>query len=128
MGKVIAAITTSVDGYIVGPKDGPEHGLGIGGERLHYWVMGGPWTYADDGHDTDGMHGADREYYESLTDGIGCGIVGRNMYDAAPVRFPQDTGLALLPTGHAEARRAVSSRPSRVRSRIRSEHERGKAL
>ena len=39
----------------------------IGGERLHYWVMGGPWTYADDGHDTDGMSGADREYYESLT-------------------------------------------------------------
>jgi hypothetical protein len=61
MGKVIAAITTSVDAYIVGPKDGPEHGLGIGGERLHYWVMGGPWTYADDGHDTDGMHRADRE-------------------------------------------------------------------
>ena len=83
MGKVIAAITTSVDGYIVGPKDGPEHGLGIGGERLHYWVMGGPWTYADDGHNTDGMHGADREYYESITHGLGCGIVGRNMYDAA---------------------------------------------
>src|ERR687897_1576399 len=83
MGKVIAAITTSVDGYIVGPQDGPEHGLGIGGERLHYWVMGGPWTYADDGRDTDGMRGADREYYESITDGIGCGIVGRNMYDAA---------------------------------------------
>ena len=83
MGKVIAAITTSVDGYIVGPQDGPEHGLGIGGERLHYWVMGGPWTYADDRRDTDGMHGADREYYESLTDGLGCGIVGRNMYDAA---------------------------------------------
>jgi dihydrofolate reductase len=83
MGKVIAAITTSVDGYIVGPQDGPEHGLGIGGERLHYWVMGGPWTYADDGRDTDGMQGADREYYESLTEGLGCGIVGRNMYDAA---------------------------------------------
>jgi len=83
MGKVSAAITTSVDGYIVGPQDGPEHGLGIGGERLHYWVMGGPWTYADDGRDTDGMHGADREYYESLTEGLGCGIVGRNMYDAA---------------------------------------------
>jgi dihydrofolate reductase len=83
MGKVIAAITTSVDGYIVGPQDGPEYGLGIGGERLHYWAMGGPWTYADDGRDTDGMRGADREYYESLTEGLGCGIVGRNMYDAA---------------------------------------------
>ena len=42
MGKVVAAITTSVDGYVVGPHDGPEYGLGIGGERLHYWVMGGP--------------------------------------------------------------------------------------
>ena len=80
MGKVIAAITTSVDGYIVGPQDGPEYGLGIGGERLHYWVMGGPWTYADDGRDTDGMRGADREYYESLTEGLGCGIVGRTSH------------------------------------------------
>ena len=55
----------------MGPKDGPEHGLGIGGERFHYWVMGGPWTYADDGHDTDSMRGAAREYYESITDGLG---------------------------------------------------------
>jgi hypothetical protein len=28
--------------------------------------MGGPWTHGDDGRDTDGMHGADREYYELL--------------------------------------------------------------
>jgi dihydrofolate reductase len=83
MGKVIATISTSVDGYIVGPQDEPGQGLGIGGERLHYWVMGGPWTYADDGHDTDGMRGADREYFESVTKGLGCGIVGRNMYEAA---------------------------------------------
>jgi riboflavin biosynthesis pyrimidine reductase len=45
MGKVIASITTSVDGFVTGPDDGPEYGLGRGGERLHYWVMGGPWTY-----------------------------------------------------------------------------------
>lgn len=83
MGKVIAAITTSVDGYIVGPEDGPEYGLGIGGERLQYWVMGGPWTYADDGHDLDGMRGADREFFETLTAELACGIVGRNMYEAA---------------------------------------------
>ena len=35
MAKVVAAITTSVDGYIAGPDDGPEKGLGEGGERLH---------------------------------------------------------------------------------------------
>lgn len=83
MSKVIAAITTSVDGYVTGPDDGPGNGLGTGGERLHYWVMGGPWTYADDGHDTDGMRGADREFFETLTADLGCGIVGRGMYEAA---------------------------------------------
>ena len=45
MTKVVAGITTSVDGYITGPDDGPGKGLGEGGERLHYWVFGGPWTY-----------------------------------------------------------------------------------
>ena len=40
MAKVIASITTSVDGYIAGPEDGPGKGLGEGGERLHYWSAG----------------------------------------------------------------------------------------
>src|SRR5213076_1285137 len=48
MTKVVAAITTSLDGYITGPDDGPGKGLGEGGERLHYWVFGGPWTYDDE--------------------------------------------------------------------------------
>jgi hypothetical protein len=42
MTKIVAAITMSVDGYITGPDDGPGKGLGEGGERLHYWVFGGP--------------------------------------------------------------------------------------
>ena len=48
MTKITAAITTSVDGYVAGPNDGPGNGLGDGGERLHYWVFGGPWTYAEE--------------------------------------------------------------------------------
>jgi dihydrofolate reductase len=83
MNNVIASISQSLDGYVVGPDDHAGQGLGVGGERLHYWVMGGPWTYADDGHDTDGMHGPDKEYFDSLTDGMGCAIVGRTMYEAA---------------------------------------------
>ena len=39
MTKVAAGITTSLDGYITGPNDGPDRGLGDGGERLHYWVF-----------------------------------------------------------------------------------------
>ncbi|MBV8444747.1 MAG: dihydrofolate reductase, partial [Candidatus Dormibacteraeota bacterium] len=43
--QVIAGITMSLDGYITGPNDRPGAGLGEGGERLHWWVFGGPWTY-----------------------------------------------------------------------------------
>jgi len=39
MGKVIAGITTSIDGYITGPDDGPGKGLGEGGERLPFFIV-----------------------------------------------------------------------------------------
>ena len=32
---------------MTGPDDGPGKGLGEGGERLHWWVFGGPWTYEE---------------------------------------------------------------------------------
>ena len=80
--STIATITVSVDGYTTGPGDGPGCGLGVGGERLHAWVMGGPWTY-DAAHDTDGMVGVDREFMDDLTAGLGAGICGRGMYDSA---------------------------------------------
>src|SRR6187401_1412421 len=81
MPKVIAAITMSVDGYITGPDDGPDKGLGEGGERLHYWVMGGPWTYEND----HGMEpeGEDARYLNEMTARGGAIVIGRNMYEAA---------------------------------------------
>ena len=82
MSKVIASITTSVDGYVTGPGDGPESGLGRGGERLHYWVMGGPWTYESE-HEPGNMVGPDKEFFDALIAGFGSGICGRGMYDAA---------------------------------------------
>ncbi len=81
MSKVIASISTSVDGYVTGPDDGPERGLGRGGERLHHWVMGGPWTY-EGGH-TFAMHGPDKEFYDEIVSPVAAGIVGRGMYEAA---------------------------------------------
>jgi dihydrofolate reductase len=71
-----------VDGYVAGPDDGPECGLGVGGERLHYWVMGGPWTYETE-HEPGGATGAYKEFLDGMTAGVGAGIVGRGMYDAA---------------------------------------------
>lgn len=81
MTKIVAGITTSIDGYITGPNDGPEKGLGEGGERLHYWVFGGPWTYATEkfGEAT----GADKEYLDNAMSTVGAVIGGRATYEAA---------------------------------------------
>ena len=81
MGKVIAGITTSIDGYVTGPDDGPGRGLGIGGERLHYWVFGGPWTY-DEGP-TGTRTGEGQAWLESAMANLGAVISGRWTYEAA---------------------------------------------
>ena len=78
MPKLLAGITMSLDGYITGPNDRLGAGLGEGGERLHTWVFGGPWTY-------DGPRGSaapvDQEYLEGVFGSAGAWIVGRTMHD-----------------------------------------------
>jgi dihydrofolate reductase len=81
MTKVLAGITTSLDGYITGPNDGPGRGLGDNGEQLHYWVFGGPWTY--DKEPTGEPTGPDKEFLDSAMTRVGAVIGGRNTYEAA---------------------------------------------
>src|SRR4029453_1049912 len=81
MTRVAAAITISLDGYITGPNDGPGNGLGDGGERLHYWVFGGPWSY--EAEPTGEATGADKEYLDGAMARAGAVVVGRGMYEAA---------------------------------------------
>jgi dihydrofolate reductase len=45
MGKVATGLSMSLDGFIAGPNDGPEHPLGEGGERLFAWYSGGETEY-----------------------------------------------------------------------------------
>jgi dihydrofolate reductase len=80
MSKVLAAITTSVDGYITGPDDAPGKGLGEGGERLHYWVFGGPWTYDEPkGEPTS----EDAAWLAEIVARVGAVVSGRWTYEAA---------------------------------------------
>jgi dihydrofolate reductase len=81
MTKVLAGITTSVDGYITGPNDGPGKGLGEGGERLHYWVFGGPWTYDSDPKGEPS--GEDAAWLEETVSRVGAVVSGRWTYEAA---------------------------------------------
>jgi dihydrofolate reductase len=78
---IVASITTSVDGYVTGPDDGPEQGLGEGGERLHYWVFGGAWSY--DREPTGEATGADKEFMDEAMARQGAVIGGRNTYESA---------------------------------------------
>ena len=81
MSIVAASITTSVDGFIAGPNDAPERRLGEGGERLHYWVFGGPWSYDEEpkGEAT----GEDKAFLDEGISRGGAVIGGRGTYEAA---------------------------------------------
>ncbi len=81
MSKVTAAITTSIDGYITGPDDGPGCGLGVGGEPLHNWVFGGPWSYAAPA--TGEATGDDKAWLDEGAATTGAVIAGRSTYEAA---------------------------------------------
>ena len=81
MTQVLAGITTSLDGYITGPDDGPDKGLGDGGERLHYWVFGGAWSYDEEPRGEP--VGADKEYLDEMMQRNGATIAGRGTFEAA---------------------------------------------
>lgn len=105
-GPVKAAITVSVDGFITGPDDRAGQGLGVGGERLHHWVMGGPWTYGSGPEPGAAMTAEDRAHYDALLDGTSAGLCGRGMYDSSGAwggRNPFDGTLVVLTHRTADA-------------------------
>src|ERR1700683_5074963 len=81
MSKVIALITTSVDGYIAARHDEPGRGLGEGGEAIHAWVFGGTWRYQDANRGE--MDPQDAAWFAAVNERIGGVVCGRYTYEAA---------------------------------------------
>ena len=83
MGKVKCQISISADGFVAGPNQSEEHGLGEGGEALHAWVVRlAAWR---ESHGREGGEvNASSEIFEQATAGTGAVIMGRNMF--GPVR------------------------------------------
>lgn len=82
MGNVVADITTSLDGFVAGPKDGPDLPLGEGGERLHEWLYDlASWRepYGLSGGKTN----EDSEVLDEVLGQSGAVVVGRRMFDNA---------------------------------------------
>ena len=67
MGKVVADISVSLDGFVTGADPGPENGLGTGGEGLHTWAFS-----------TDQV---DQAVLASTTEATGAVIMGRHLFD-----------------------------------------------
>jgi dihydrofolate reductase len=44
MAATVLYMSMSLDGFIAGPNEGPDNGLGDGGQRLHDWIFAGPPT------------------------------------------------------------------------------------
>lgn len=78
MGNVVLDMSMSVDGFIAGPDDGPDHGLGVGGERLHAWL-------GDGGVDPGSYRPADEAGATVFDEMMATGavIVGRRTFEIA---------------------------------------------
>jgi dihydrofolate reductase len=82
MGKVSMGLTMSLDGFIAGPNDGPEHPLGEGGMRLFDWYSAGDTEYGLPG--TEMVFMVSSQSAEVLREAhgtMGAFVTGRRTFD-----------------------------------------------
>ena len=75
---LVLDMSMSLDGFIAGPRDDADNGLGIGGHRLHAWLADGdgvePRSYRPDG--------PSGEVFDEML-ATGAVLVGRRTFDIA---------------------------------------------
>jgi dihydrofolate reductase len=89
MGKLKFEITTSVDGFITGPNPSGEHGLGVGGERLHEWVYD-LRVFRERHGNSGGETGPDNDLLEESFSANGAVIMGRRMFSGGSGPWEED--------------------------------------
>ncbi len=83
MTKLRFRISMSLDGFVAGPNQSLEHPLGIGGDRLHEWVLPLAEWRAPHGLPGGEVNESSRVVQESNAN-IGATIMGRNMFGGYP--------------------------------------------
>jgi dihydrofolate reductase len=114
-------MSMSLDGFIAGPNEGPDNGLGDGGHRLHEWAL------------TDGQAGVNRQVFDEAMatgavvagrgtaepagywggdhhDGVPIFILSRREPDSEVGRWPLVTYVDDVRTAMSEAKRAAGER------------------
>jgi dihydrofolate reductase len=70
MSKVVLNASMSLDGFMTGPDVGPEHPMGVGGERLHEWLF------------DESVEGRpDAEVAREVSATVGAVVIGRRTFD-----------------------------------------------
>ena len=84
MGKVVFNMTVSLDGFVAGPNDGPENGLGDGGDRLFEWYFTGDTEIPiSDGDMVLKVSPQSAEILKAAFETYGAGVWGRRTFDIA---------------------------------------------
>lgn len=84
MGKVIFNMTTSLDGFVAGPNDSPEKGLGEGGDALFNWYFSGDTEVVlSEGTPTLKISAQSAKILKESIKRLGAGIWGRKTFDIA---------------------------------------------
>jgi len=89
MSRLKATITMSLDGFVAGPEQSEKDPLGIGGERLHEWMV--PLKAFREGHGEQGGEvNASTPIVEGILGNMGATIMGRNMFGGGPGPWGDD--------------------------------------
>jgi dihydrofolate reductase len=84
MGKVVFNMTMSLDGFVAGPNDGPDNGLGDGGDALFNWYFSGDTEISlSEGTPLLKVSRKSAELLKESFETYGAGVWGRRTFDIA---------------------------------------------
>jgi dihydrofolate reductase len=89
MGKVVAEISTSLDGYVAGPNPTLENPLGEGGDQLHEWAVRLK-SWRETHGLPDGESGPDDELLAESVATTGAVVMGRQMFSGGEGPWEDD--------------------------------------
>jgi dihydrofolate reductase len=132
MSATVLYMSMSLDGFIAGPNEGPDNGLGDGGHRLHEWALEdeSSGTPGVPGRTTAGVNGqvfdemmstgavvAGRGTFEPAGgwggdhhDGVPIWVLGRREPGIDVSQWPLVTYVAEITTAMTEAKRAAGDK------------------
>ncbi len=87
----VSGFTISTDGFGAGPEQSLENPLGVGGSRLHRWLLPTA-TFQGMLGQPDGTAGTDDEFARAGMEGVGAWIMGRNMFGPFAAPGPMTDG------------------------------------